>query len=65
MIQWIVVFVYLISFTGCLYALSCVKFELFCRVQPPIKVQLLWLLLSMGLGYIVAEFILALTIYHF
>lgn len=64
MIQWIVVFVYLFSFTASLYALSCVNFALFCKVQTPLKVQVLWLVLSMGLGYVVAEFLLALTIYH-
>ena len=46
------------------YALSCLKFEQFCHVRKPMKVQMLLLLLSIGLGYIVAQFLLAITIYN-
>lgn len=57
-------FVYFASFTLSMYALSSVKFETFMNVKVVIKVQLLWLLLSIGLAYVVAQFIFALTIYN-
>ena len=64
MIDWIEISVYLLSFVLSFYALTCIRFELFCKVQEVRKVQLLLLLLSVGLAYIVAQFILMLTIYH-
>lgn len=64
MLNWIVVIVYLFCFAVSFYALSCIKFELFCKVNEPSKVQLLLFLLAIGLGYVVAQFILELSIYH-
>lgn len=46
------------------FALSSLKFEKFCDVRNPYKVRTLLILLSMGLGYLVAQFLLALTIYN-
>lgn len=57
------VMVYLACFVVSMYAFSSVKFDLICHVRNPLKVQLLWLLLSTGLAYVVAQFILGLTIY--
>ncbi len=64
MLDWIVIAVYLFCFAISFYALSCIKFELFCKVNEPAKVQLLLLLLSIGLGFVVAQFILELSIYR-
>lgn len=55
---------HLICFTASFYALSCVKFENFTNVRQPRKVQLLLLLMAIGLGYIVAQFLLVITYYH-
>ncbi|MDQ0360480.1 DUF1146 domain-containing protein [Breznakia pachnodae] len=57
-------FVYFASFCLCMYALSSVKFDKFTHVSNPTKVQLLWILLSTGLAYVVSQFIFALTIYR-
>lgn len=46
------------------FALSSLKFDRFCDVRKPMKVQALLLLMSLGLGYLVAQFLLALTIYN-
>lgn len=56
--------VHLLCFIVCFYALSCIKFEKFCDVRYPMKVQLLLLLMALGLGYLVAQFLLALTIFN-
>ena len=64
MLDWFVIVVYLVSFFICFYALSCIKFDRLCYVSEPNKVRLLLLLFAMGLGYLVAGFVLELTIYH-
>lgn len=64
MLEWFIILIYLFCFAISFYALSCLKFELFCKVNEPAKVQLLLLLLAIGLGYVVAQFVLELTIYH-
>lgn len=56
--------VYLLSFIISFWALSGVKFENFCDVTKPGKAQMLLLLLSLGLGYIVAQFLLTITVYN-
>lgn len=63
LVQWIQIFIYLICYMASFYALSGVKFELFTNVRQPRKVQLLLLLLSAALAYLVAQFIFAFTIY--
>lgn len=64
MLDLLVIGVYLLCFAISFYALSCIKFELFCKVNEPSKVQLLLFLLAIGLGFVVAQFILEITIYH-
>lgn len=64
MLDLLVIGVYLLCFAISFYALSSIKFELFCKVNEPAKVQLLLFLLAIGLGYVVAQFILEITIYH-
>ncbi|MEG0290763.1 MAG: DUF1146 family protein [Erysipelotrichaceae bacterium] len=56
--------VHLLCFVASFYALSSIRFERFCDVRKPIKVQVLLFLLAIGLGYVVAQFLLALTIYN-
>ncbi|MXQ72487.1 DUF1146 domain-containing protein [Clostridiaceae bacterium DONG20-135] len=51
--------VYLLSFVASFYALSSVRFERFTDVRKPAKVQTLLLLLSMGLAYVVAQFLMS------
>lgn len=58
------VIVYFALFACSMYALSSVKFDKFCKIDQPLKVQLLWVLLSTGLAYVVSQFIFALTIYN-
>ena len=57
-------FVYFSTFCLSMYALSSVKFDKFTHVSNPMKVQLLLILLSTGLAYVVSQFIFALTIYN-
>ena len=47
--------VHVLSFTLSFWALSCVRFETFTNVRKPGQVRLLLLLLSLGLGYLVAQ----------
>ncbi|MEF9961369.1 MAG: DUF1146 family protein [Erysipelotrichaceae bacterium] len=56
--------VHLLCFVVSFYALSSIRFDRFCDVRKPIKVQVLLFLLAIGLGYVVAQFLLALTIYN-
>lgn len=46
------------------YALSAVRFDRFCDVRQPMKVQALLILFSMALGYLVAQLLLTLTVFN-
>lgn len=46
------------------FALSSLKFEKFCDVRNPYKVRVLLILLSLGLGYLSAQLLLALTLFN-
>ena len=56
--------VHVLSFTLSFWALSCVRFATFTNVRKPGQVRLLLLLLSLGLGYLVAQFLLAISVYN-
>lgn len=56
--------IYFLCFIASFYALSSLRFEQFCNVQKPIKVQMLLLLLAFGLAYIAGQFLLQVTIYN-
>ena len=56
--------VHVLSFTLSFWALSCVRFETLTNVRKPGQVRLLLLLLSLGLGYLVAQFLLAISVYN-
>ncbi|QIK68940.1 DUF1146 domain-containing protein [Erysipelothrix sp. HDW6C] len=56
---------YLVSFMVSAYALSGVDFGKFMRKGGELRMQLLLLLLSLGLGYIVAQFLLGLSTNYF
>lgn len=56
--------VHVLSFTLSFWALSCVRFETSTNVRKPGQVRLLLLLLSLGLGYLVAQFLLAISVYN-
>ena len=56
--------VHVLSFTLSFWALSCVRFETFTNVRKHGQVRLLLLLLSLGLGYLVAQFLLAISVYN-
>lgn len=58
---FIKVTIHLLSFMLSFYALSAIQFDKFMNVQKPLKVQLLLLLASMGLGYLVAQFLFAIA----
>lgn len=46
------------------FALSSIKFDRFCDIRNPYKVQVLLILCSMALGYLVAQFLLAMTVFN-
>ena len=54
--------VYLISFLISMIAMTGVNFEKVMRKQSETKMVLLSILLGMGIAYLVAEFLLGLTI---
>ena len=56
--------VHVVSFMLSFWALSCVHFEAFTNVRKPGQVRLLLLLLSLGLGYLVAQFLLAISVFN-
>lgn len=53
--------VHILCFILSFWALSSVRFENFTDVKKPGKVQMLLLLLSLGLGYLCAQFLLAIS----
>lgn len=53
--------VHVICFMLSFWALSAVQFDRFMNVNKPGKVQMLLLLLALGLGYVVAQFLLAIS----
>lgn len=53
--------IHILSFILSFYALSGIQFDRFMDVKVPMKSQLLLLFTSMGLGYLVAQFMLALA----
>lgn len=55
--------VHILCFILSFWALSGVHFDRFCDVSKPGKVQMLLLLLSLGLGYLTAQFLLAISIF--
>lgn len=63
MYNWVVVITHLVCFAFSFYALTGLKFDKFASVHHPHKVQFLLLLASMALGYLVAQFILVLTVF--
>lgn len=64
MISWIETITYIGCFGFSFYALSAIRFDQLCYVKDVNKVRLLLFLLAMGLGYLVAQFLLMITIYH-
>lgn len=56
--------VHLMCFALSFWALSSIRFERFCDVKKPAKVQMLLLLLAIALGYVVAQFLLAISIFN-
>lgn len=56
--------VYILSFALCFWALSNVQFQKFTNVSKPGKTQLLLLLTSMALAYLVGQFLLSLSMFY-
>lgn len=56
--------VHVVSFMLSFWALSCVRFEAFTNVRKLGQIRLLLLLLSLGLGYLVAQFLLAISVFN-
>lgn len=56
--------IHLICIAVSFFALSGVKFELFCDIRKPMKVQALLILSSMALGYLTAQLIMTLTVFN-
>ncbi|MEG0315164.1 MAG: DUF1146 domain-containing protein [Erysipelotrichaceae bacterium] len=59
----VTVIVYISCFGISLYALESLRFDKLCRVNNPTKVTVLLFLFSMALGYLIAEFILGITMF--
>ncbi|MEG1066186.1 MAG: DUF1146 domain-containing protein [Erysipelotrichaceae bacterium] len=59
----VTVVIYISCFGISLYALEAVRFEKLCKVNNPTKVTILLFLFSMALGYLIAEFILGITMF--
>lgn len=53
--------IHILSFVASFYALSGIQFDKFMNVQHPLKAQLLLFMGSMGLGYLVAQFLFAIA----
>ena len=56
--------IHLLCIAVSFFALSCIKFDRFCDVKKPMKIQALLILCSMALGYLVAQLIMTLTIFN-
>lgn len=56
--------VHLLCFAASFWALTSIRFEKFCDVSKPGKVQFLLLLLSLALGYLTAQFLLSLSVFN-
>lgn len=53
----IAVTLYILYFFVSMYATSSIQFDKLCDIKDSRKVQLLWIILSMGLAYLVASFL--------
>lgn len=53
--------VHVLCFILSFWALSAIRFDAFMDVKKPGKVQMLLLLLSLGLGYLCAQFLLSIS----
>lgn len=53
----IAVTLYILYFFVAMYATSSIQFDKLCDIKDSRKVQLLWIILSMGLAYLVASFL--------
>lgn len=62
MYKVITVAIYLLSFVLSFYGLSSIRFEKFCDVKNPAKVQTLLFMLSFALAYFVSQFLLGFII---
>ncbi|MCI5773616.1 MAG: DUF1146 family protein [Erysipelotrichaceae bacterium] len=51
--------IYVLSFSFAMYALQSVNYEKFIRSGKVTQAQFLYILLAMALGYLVAQFLLA------
>lgn len=49
--------IYIISFTLAMFALQSVNYEKFIKKGRVIEAQLLYILIAMALGYLIAQFI--------
>ena len=49
--------IYLISFTLAMFALQSVNYEKFIKKGKVIEAQLLYILIAMALGYLIAQFV--------
>ena len=57
------VIVYILSLAASFFALSCVDFSRFIYSKKSIYAQFLLVIFSMALAYLVAEFLLGLSLY--
>lgn len=58
------ILVFFAFFGICFYAVSCIRFDKFCKVNVPAKVQVLMFLISLIMAYLATQCVLSLTIYN-
>lgn len=51
--------IYLFSFALAFLGLGSIQFEKFCNVKKPVQVQMLLFALSLGLAFLIAQFLMA------
>ncbi|MCF0258522.1 MAG: DUF1146 domain-containing protein [Erysipelotrichaceae bacterium] len=63
-LPYVQLIVFFVLFGISFYALSCVKFDKFCKIDPPARVYVLLFLLSLILAYLSSQAILSLTVFN-
>lgn len=58
------ILVFFCLFALSFYAVSCIRFEKICKVNNPVKVQVLMFLISFIMAYLETQSLLSLTVYN-
>lgn len=58
------ILVYLVSYIACMYGLSALDFNRFLKQGKPAAAQILYILISLAMAYLVGNFLMSI-IYYF